>query len=159
MNDKFPNPFANHPDKAEIWSVVAQRDAEAFATNNWKLHANDFCPDEFYGMTGNNDYNPDNWTLKYENLEAYHQDWIEMRSEFNNDDCKSPVYDQLLSAITLTDIELKGNLAIVHKTFNGTILMNKGEDIELKWRSMFYLKKKHGRWLVTSLLGFLPFGG
>ena len=43
------NPFKNDKDRAEIWTMLVERDIAAFVAANWSLVANDFVEVGFVG--------------------------------------------------------------------------------------------------------------
>lgn len=154
---KFTNPYKGDPDKEAIWEGIVRRDAEAFVANDWSITSPDFCEEEFYGIDAEQNYNPNLWKMKYPTLASYRDEWLRQRNDFDIDDCKYPLYDQLMSAMFITDIEINGDRAIVRKKFDGQIALKSKEDIPLKWQTLYYFKKFNGKWLITGFTGYLPF--
>lgn len=151
------NPFANNPDHHEIWEVLVRRDFEAFVSADWSIIESDFIEEEFQGIDGQKLPNPDKWTLRFPDLASYRDEWMRQAIEFKNVEFKGiSKLDFLYQAGSLTDIEIKGQRAFVHKKFDGTTTTTKGEPIRFLWQSLFFLKRVGGHWKVAGFVGFLP---
>ena len=62
----------------------------------------------------------------------------------------------LVRATTLRDIEIAGDLALIHKKFDGSVAKNDGGSIVLNWQTLYYCRRVNGRWKITGFTGYLP---
>lgn len=148
------NPFPNDPDRAEIWDILVRRDIEAYVVGNWDMTVADFLPDEFSNISGRGLSNPDSWHIAFSNLSEYRDLWLsdsaEMRTTATN------LLDDCFNATTLRDIEIKGDLALAHKKFDGEIAVNAGNPHRMNWQTLYQCRKVSGHWKITGFVGFLP---
>lgn len=151
------NPFAlRDTDRRAIWEILMRRDAAAFIANDWSMTEPDFDREGFCAVDACHSANPDDWKLRYASLNAYRDEWLRQRAEFSVDDCVNDPEQELLAAMSLSDIEIHADRAIAHKTFNGVIRLRKQADIELCWKTLYQLRKVDGDWKITGFVGYLP---
>lgn len=151
------NPFpGSDPDRYEIWDMLVRRDIEAFVTADWMLVADDFAPDEFFGIDGNKAHNPDAWSLGFPDLETYKTEWLRQAQEFQKTEFAEDARAAIFRATRLLTVEIKGERAIAYKKFNGVIEKTGGEQDVLKWQTLYFCARRDGRWKITGFAGYLP---
>ena len=64
------NPFPENTDRWAIWDMLVHRDIKAFITADWEMVANDFVEENFMGINGGKQGNPDAWTMGFPDLET-----------------------------------------------------------------------------------------
>jgi len=154
--DKYQPPSNYSKDEQLIWQVLIYRDFIAFCNQDWTIIANDFIEKGFFGIDGKKSTNKNNWCLTYDSLQSYKTDWINQSKEFNKKTFLIDPLEVLFNTTKLTKIEIKGDLALVHKEFNGAFRVKDEDSIVLDWISLFVLRKVNGNWKITSFTGYLP---
>lgn len=152
----YINPYKLESDEYYIWEILIRNDFEAFCKENWKMIQNDFIEDGFFGVDGKSSINKLDWSLTYDSLETYKNDWINQSNEFNKKTFVNNPLDVLYTTTKLSKIEIKGKLALVHKEFNGEFEILNEESIKLNWISLFILRKIKGNWKIANFTGYLP---
>lgn len=150
------NPFNINSDEYEIWEILIRNDFEAFCSSDWNMIANDFIEVGFYGIDGKKSSNKSDWSLTYYSLETYKIDWIKQSKEFNQLNFNCNPLDILYSTTNLSHIEIKNDIALVHKEFNARFDLEKKDPIILDWISLFILNKINTKWKIASFVGYLP---
>ena len=143
-------------DEKLIWQVLIYNDFVAFCSENWKLIADDFIEDGFFGIDGKKSTNKMEWCLTYDSLSAYKKDWIAQSKDFNKKTFLENPLDVLFTTTKLVKIEIVGNSALVHKEFNGVFRLENEAPISLDWISLFVMRKFDKKWKIASFTGYLP---
>jgi hypothetical protein len=56
----------------------------------------------------------------------------------------------------LDRIEIVGDRALAHKKFNGSATTVEGQEVVLRFQSIFHLARIAGRWKIAGFVGYLP---
>ena len=56
--------------------MLVPRDIKAFVDADWSMVEDDFIADDFMGINGNKNVNPDVWTISYPTLAQYRDEWL-----------------------------------------------------------------------------------
>ncbi|MFZ4681563.1 MAG: hypothetical protein ACOYMS_03590, partial [Terrimicrobiaceae bacterium] len=151
------NPFPNDPDRHEIWEILMRRDFEAFIAADWSRTAGDFLEEEFFGLDGDKVSNPDQWRLRFPDLVSYRDEWLAQAAEFAATELKGcSKLDFFFQSVVLREIEITGSRAVAHKKFDGAAESIAGEPVRILWQTLYFLKKRDGRWRITGFVGYLP---
>lgn len=151
------NPFAKEDsDRYEIWEKVVRVDIDAFLSQDWSMCQNDFVEENFIGIDGRKSSNPDTWSLTYDSLETYKNDWLNQAKDFSLNEYKEDRREALFRATILRDIDIKGKSALVHKKFDGSITKVDGEVELINWQTIYKMKKIDGNWKITGFIGYMP---
>ncbi len=157
MTPRSQNPFPEDADRHAIWEILMRRDFVAFLAADWSLTAPDFCAEEFYGLDGEKQPNPDRWRLKFSDLASYREEWLKQAVEFQQTQFKeTALLDAFFEICTMRDIEISGSRAVAHKKFDGQLEPVTGELVRLLWQTLYFLKKTSAGWKVTGFVGYLP---
>lgn len=155
----YTNPFAINSDRYHLWQMLVERDIEAFINGDWLAISGDFLPKQFTAIDANYDPNPDNWRISFATLDDYRSSWLkqsaEMRVKVDEDNLRAG----LIAATDMSQIELKGNTALLHKKFNGQITAKDGQIIDLNWQTLYQCKRVNEEWKIVGFVGYLPYGG
>lgn len=151
----FKNPYPYNTAEYQFWEILIKNDFEAFCTRNWKMIEGDFIEEGFFGIDGKKSVNKMDWCLTYNTLESYKNDWMNQSEEFSlkNFDC-NPL-EVLYNTTKLSRIEIKDDIALVHKEFNGRFDIKNEDPIILDWISLFVLRKIEGNWKIANFTGYL----
>ena len=152
----YSNPFPNDPDRHAIWEMLVKRDIIAFVAADWSQVANDFVEEHFMGIDGRRLSNPDGWRISFPSLDAYRDEWLRQAKDFQQTEWADDPEQAFLDATTLRDIEIKGNKALLHKKFDGTIRKKDGEVVSLNWQTLYRCVKVEGEWKIAGFTGYLP---
>lgn len=157
MNHATQNPFPKDPDRHEIWEILMRRDFESFLDADWPRTAADFLEDEFQGIDAGKLANPDHWRLRFPGLDTYRAEWLRQAEEFRQVELRGiGKLDFLFQSTVLRDIEIAGERAVARKKFDGETQTVQGNPVRLLWQTLYFLKKKDGRWKITGFVGYLP---
>jgi enamine deaminase RidA (YjgF/YER057c/UK114 family) len=147
------NPFPNDPDRRAIWDMLVTRDIEAFTAADWPGVAADFDADAFFAVDAAASPNPDTWRIGYATLDDYRDDWLRQRAALADvEDLRAALH----AATTLRDIDIRGDLAVAHKKFDGTARRRDGSTLRLSWQSLYHCRRSEGRWRIAGFTGYLP---
>lgn len=150
------NPFEPGTDRHAIWEMSVRRDIEAFVAGDWGAIEADFIAACFYGIDARGRDNPDAWVPGFASLGAYRDVWLTQSAEF-----VARVVDPaaaLFDATILRDIEITGDVALLHKKFDGEAATRGGESIPLHWQTLYQCRRKAGGWRIQGFVGYLPLG-
>jgi enamine deaminase RidA (YjgF/YER057c/UK114 family) len=154
----YPNPFPiTDPDRYEIWEMLVRRDIEAYLAVNWALVADDFVEEGFMGINGQRLSNPDSWELGFPDLSSYRDEWLRQAKDTQSTEWGEDIEAAFHRITTLRDIEIKGDSALVHKKFDGSIRRGDGETDYLNWQTLYRCRKINGRWKIAGFTGYLPY--
>lgn len=150
----YRNPFPADPDRAEIWTMLVERDIQAYVAGDWSQVADDFLPDQFTAVNAGKRGNPDSWRLGFRAVDDYRDSWLAGSAAMREAavDLETALYE----ATTLRDIEIEDDRALVHKKFDGQVRRRDGEIVELLWQTLYMCRKVEGRWRIIGFIGYLP---
>ena len=154
----YRNPFPNDPDRYEIWTMLVERDIQAFVAQDWSQVEADFVKKGFMGIDAAGKTNPDFWTLKYPTLDDYRDEWLRQAKIFAKTKWKENPETAFYQATQMRDIEIQGGTALVHKKFDGCLHNRQGEKTILKWQTLYRCRKVKGRWKIAGFTGYMPYG-
>jgi enamine deaminase RidA (YjgF/YER057c/UK114 family) len=151
------NPFSkDNKDRYEIWEKVVRVDIDAFLAQDWGMCEDDLHAENFIGINANKSANPDSWSLSYDSLDAYKQDWLRQAKDFANNQYVEDKRETLFNATTLRDIEIKGDSAVLHKKFDGSITRVDGVVEPILWQTIYKMKKINNSWKIIGFIGYMP---
>lgn len=155
MPDTNPFPPADEARHA-IWEMLVRRDIEAFVAGDWDAHFRDFAPDIFFGIDARFSDNPDSWRVTYADIARYRESWLagakELKGRIEDADLRRAIF----ALTALRDIEIMGDFALARKKFDGTIPLNDGGTVTLRWQTQYFCRRVEGRWRIAGFLGYLP---
>ncbi|MBE9637349.1 hypothetical protein [Salipiger mangrovisoli] len=160
MRDPMQNPFGPE-DRARhaIWQMLVSRDIDAFIGADWGMIEADFIPENFIGMNGNFDADPQNWTLSFAALDAYRDEWLRQAAEAQKTVYAEDQRAGIFRATKLEEIEIDGPVALVRKKFDGTIKRADGGEDRLLWQTLYTCRETPHGWKIAGFVGYLPYGG
>lgn len=150
------NPFADDPERHELWEMLVRRDIEAFLSVDWAATAGDFHAPGFFGLSGMKSANPDEWRMAFPRLEDYRDRWLSQADLSARTPYDEPRREALYRATSLVDIEISGERAVAHKKFDGTIRKMDGTVDVLSWQTLYLCARMDGTWKITGFVGYLP---
>lgn len=151
------NPFSkNDKDRYSIWEKVVRIDIDAFLAQDWSMCEKDFHEENFMGIDARKSANPDSWSLTYDSLETYKEDWLKQAADFASNEYKEDKRESLFNATTLRDIEIKGESAVLHKKFDGSITKLDGTVEPILWQTLYKMRKINGDWKIIGFVGYMP---
>jgi hypothetical protein len=95
------------------------------------------------------------WTLNFPDLESYKMAWLNDSAAFEKINFAIDPRKQLYAISKLEKIEIKKDIALVHKVFNGDIPIVDAESLPFRWRSLFLMQKAGGRWRIAGFCGYI----
>ena len=151
------NPFAKtDADRAAIWEMLVARDIKAFVRADWGAVEADFISDGFFGVAGEGERNPDCWRLRFPTLEAYKAQWLKSATETMRIGEPSTLEQDIRQATSLVDIDVKGDMAVAHKKFDGYVRLKDGGRKRLHLQTLYFCRRVEGAWRIASFIGYLP---
>ncbi|QFU15297.1 Rid family hydrolase [Microvirga thermotolerans] len=139
-----------------IWEMLVRRDIEAFVAGDWDAHFRDFAADVFFGIDARFSDNPDSWRVTYADIARYREAWLagakELKGRIPDEKLRRSIFD----LTSLRDIEILGDFALARKKFDGTIRLDDGESVTLRWQTQYFCRQVEGRWRIAGFLGYLP---
>ncbi|MEJ8473737.1 hypothetical protein [Roseibium algae] len=158
MRDPFLNPFPEQDEtRRSIWEMLVARDIEAFLTADWSMVEDDFIALGFLGISGNKASNPDKWSLAFPTLEHYRDEWLKQAREFAEVEFAEDVRKAIHTATRLEEIEIKGDVALVRKKFDGGIMRADGNFDVMQWQTLYYCRAQNDGWKISGFTGYLPY--
>lgn len=155
--NKYSNPFPADNDRAAIWDMLVKKDVIAFIKQDWDMVKDDFLEDEFMGIDGEGKSNIDSWKLSFAQLDTYKDLWLDQAKNFAETKWAEDTEEALYNATNLRDIDIKGNIAVAHKKFNGSVAREDGTEQILNWQTLYRCRKVNGEWKIQGFLGYLPY--
>jgi hypothetical protein len=156
--DYEKNPFAaSDVDRAAIWTMLVERDIDAFLAADWTVVDGDFHREGFFGLHAHGSELPDSWRLGFPSVEMYRDEWLRQAKESAAVTYAEPVQAALFRATNLRDIDLHADVAVAHKKFDGTIARADGGTDVLNWQTLYFCGRIAGRWQITGFVGYMPF--
>jgi len=151
------NPFEKEDsNRYEIWEKVVRVDIDAFLAQDWTMCEDDFIEENFMGINAKKSSNPDTWDMTYESLDEYKNDWLNQAKDFASNEYKDDKRKALFNATTLRDIQIKGDMALLHKKFDGSITKEDGSVELINWQTLYKMKKDNGSWKIFGFVGYMP---
>ena len=155
MTTSRANPFdVGDLDRHELWTMLVERDIAAFVAGDWETVAGDFAVAEFSAVDAGGQSDPDRWSLSFATLADYRASWLAQSEQFRRN------YDEpagvLYAATTLDHIEVVGERALAHKTFDGWAVSRSGRRSRLAWKTIYQCRRDGGRWRISGFIGYLP---
>jgi hypothetical protein len=156
--DVTANPFPEgDPDRRAIWTMLVSRDIDAFLAADWSMVEDDFERIGFIGIHAYKSENPDSWRVAFPTLEAYRDEWLRQAAATAKVRYAEPLRAALFRATNLRDIDVSGDVAMAHKKFDGTIARADGGQDTLNWQTLYFCRRRNGRWKLTGFVGYMPF--
>lgn len=156
MRADVSNPNKIGSDEHELWEICVRRDILAFAAADWSICAADFKQEGFSGWDAGRSADPHLWRMAFPSLGEYRRAWEKDAAAHISREWERPLRDSLFEALTLARVDITGDVALVHKRFDGRLLPRQGQPIQLRWQSLFQLRRECGRWLQTGFVGYMP---
>ncbi|MDQ0456455.1 hypothetical protein [Rhizobium paknamense] len=158
MRDPFHNPFSpDDPARHAIWEMLVPRDIDAFLAADWTVVAGDFIEDGFYGISGNHQADPGQWTLAFPTLAAYRAEWLRQAEDFAAKRYAEDPRIAIFNTTTLEEIDVKGDAALARKRFKGGIRRADGAFDSMEWQTLYSCRLHQGRWKLSGFTGYLPY--
>lgn len=158
MNDILKNnPFPpSDTDRHYLWEMLVNRDIKAFVLQDWSMVASDFISEGFMGIDAGKNDNVDKWQLKYPNLEAYKNEWLSQADDFSKLALTEDKEDAFHRVTEMQDIEIRDDVALLHKKFSGSFKKMDGGEIPTNWRTLYRCHKVNGTWKIAGFTGYMP---
>ncbi|WP_284735566.1 hypothetical protein [Dongia deserti] len=151
------NPFADDPDRRELWEMLVARDIDAFLAADWGRIDDDFKRDGFIGLHARHSPDTDRWRLAFGTVEAYRDEWLRQAHETRKIAYAEPLRAAIFRATSLTDIDINGSVAVLHKKFNGAIRRADGGADRLLWQTLYFCARDAGCWRIAGFVGYMPY--
>lgn len=151
------NPFPNDPDRSAIWTMLVERDIDAFIAGDWSMVAGDFIEPGFLGINAARSSNPDTWRIGFPSLADYRDEWLRQAAATKATAFAEDPRLAIFRATNLLHIDLTGDIAVAHKKFDGTIAKADGTSDMLNWQTLYFCRKVEGLWKLTGFVGYMPF--
>jgi len=151
------NPFPpEDADRHALWEMIVRKDIDAFLTADWSLVEDDFAAEGFMGIDADRRADPDGWSLRFPDLNSYKEVWLQQAQAFALTNFGGDPRQQLFEATLLRDIEVRGDVAVLHKKFDGKVTVRDKAPLMLRWQTLYYARRVGGRWKLTGFTGYLP---
>jgi hypothetical protein len=150
------NPFSNDPDRRAIWTMLVERDIDAFLGSDWAMVEDDFIGESFFALHAHFKPKPDDWTMAFPMLSLYRDEWLRQAKETAAVVYAEPLRAAIFRATDLSVIDIAGERAIARKKFNGTIARADGGVETLDWQTLYFCARRAGAWKIASFVGYLP---
>jgi hypothetical protein len=150
------NPFPHDPDCSAIWTMLVERDIDAFLARDWVMVEDDFIAEGFFGLHARFKPRPDDWIMAFPELARYRDEWLRQANETANVAYAEPLRPAIFRATDLSVIDIVGERAVARKKFNGVIARVDGGSENLDWQTLYFCAKRDDAWKITSLVGYLP---
>lgn len=156
MTNPFPpEDTARHA----IWEMLVPRDIDAFLAADWSMIEDDFIVQNFVGMNGGFDADPQNWHLSFATLDAYRDEWLRQARDNGATDYAEDPRAAIFAATRLDEIEITGAAALVRKKFDGRIRRKDGGEDRMLWQTLYWCRQTEAGWKIAGFVGYLPYGG
>ncbi len=158
MTDVFMNPFlVSDADRHDIWTMLVERDIAAFLAADWDMVAGDFIEEGVLGIDAKHSADPDDWRLTFPTLDAYRDAWLAQAKDFQTQKFSEDPRTAIFEATTLRTIEIVGDMALVHKKFDGGISRADGKYDIMNWQTLYHCRRHEGRWKIIGFNGYMPY--
>lgn len=157
QRDPFRNPFdGGDAGRRDIWTMLVERDIDAFLAADWSRVADDFVEDGFIGIDAGKETSPDRWRLAFPSLTAYRDEWLRQAQDFAGQSFRDDPRTAIFTTTVLEDIEINGDMALARKKFDGSLTKSDGSVDIMKWQTLYYCRLHEGRWKICGFTGYLP---
>ena len=150
------NPFPDDPDRSAIWTMLVERDIDAYLARDWTMVEDDFIADGFFGLHAQFKPRPDDWIMAFPELAHYRDEWLRQANETANTAYAEPLRAAMFRATELDVIDIVGKRAVARKKFNGVIARADGGSEKLDWQTLYFCAKCAEAWKITGFVGYLP---
>ena len=150
------NPFPHDPDRSAIWTMLVERDIDAFLARDWAMVEDDFMADGFFGLHAQFKPRPDDWVMAFPELQYYREEWLRQAHETARIAYAEPLRAAIFRATELSVIDIVGKRAVARKKFNGVIARADGGAEKLDWQTLYFCAKQGDAWKITGFVGYLP---
>ena len=162
QRDPYLNPFPKSDlDRHAIWQMLVARDIEAWASANWQLVEDDFIAQNFTGISGNFQPDPQGFTLAFPTLQAYRDAWLADGQAFLASEAAGAFQGDprphIFAATRLEEIEITGDAALVRKKFDGRLPKSDGSFDRMNWQTLYICRREDARWKIAGFVGYLPY--
>jgi hypothetical protein len=117
----------------------------------------DFRREGFLGLHAHKSELPDSWRLDFPDLDTYRDEWLRQAQASQAVEYAQPLRDALFRATNMRDIDLRGDTAVCHKKFDGTVALKAGGVEVINWQTLYFCARIEGRWKITGFVGYMPF--
>jgi hypothetical protein len=155
---QYENPFSeSESDRREIWEVLVRHDFEAFIVGDWSMMEPDFWQEGFSGIDARYEPDPLNWRLTFPSVASYRDEWLRQAEDFASVRLEgTSVLHFLYDSCDLCDVEINGARAIARKKFDGSATTTAGNEITLRFQSVYQMVRRNDKWLIEGFVGYLP---
>ncbi len=80
MHDINPSPPAD-ADRHEIWEMLARKDIDGFAAQDWSDFGSCFRHEGFCGLDAKGALDPAAWRLRFPTVDAYREAWLRCQKQ------------------------------------------------------------------------------
>ena len=153
-----PNPFpATDPLRRGLWEMLMTRDFVSFLAADWSAMEPDFWAAGFCGIDARRSSDPARWSIAYPTVESYRDEWLRQAGQFERYRFDGiDKLDFLYASSRLDRIEIVGNRALAHKMFDGSATTVDGQEVVLRFQSIFHLARIDDVWKIAGFVGYLP---
>ena len=149
-------PFpASDLDRRAIWTMLVERDIDAFLTGDWSKVAGDFLPESFFGIDARRSEDADQWQPRFDTLAAYREEWLRQAAETATEADLEDAHQALHRATDLSRIDINGDVALAQKKFDGAMPMKDGSSAPLNWRTQYICRRVDGAWKIAGFVGYM----
>lgn len=157
MEQRMPSP--GNLDRDAIHEMLVARDSEAFLAQDWHAVKGDFVTNGFFGIDARHSADAANWRLTFASLDAYRDEWLRQAADTAATADPALAAHALRAATRIRQIDITGDMAFVHKCFDGIMPLRDGGTDRLLWQTRYVCRREQGRWKIASFVGYLPFAG
>lgn len=151
------NPFTTTDESRHaIWDMLVRRDIDAYVARDWDAHFEDFAPELFFEIDAAFSGDPDDWRARYADIARYREAWLAGAHEMDGRIADVELRRSLFALTTMRDIDVVGDFALARKKFDGTIQLDIGDPMVLRWQTHYFCRRLDGRWRIAGFLGYLP---
>jgi hypothetical protein len=153
-----PNPFPpGDRERRGLWEMLVKRDFVSFLAVDWSAMEPDFWVEGFCGIDAGGSAEPARWKLTFPTVESYRDEWLRQARQFKQYEFQNlDKLDFLYASSRLDRIDIVGERALAHKKFDGSATTVDGEEVVLRFQSIFHLAWIEGRWKIAGFIGYLP---
>jgi hypothetical protein len=152
------NPFSPaDTQRRDMWEMLVTRDFVSFLAADWSAMQPDFWADGFCGIDAHGSADPAHWTIAFPTVESYRDEWLRQAEKFQRYQFDGiDKLEFLFAGSRLDRIEIVGQRALAHKKFDGTATTVDGQEVVLRFQSIFHLATIGERWKIAGFVGYLP---
>jgi hypothetical protein len=143
--------FPHDPDCSAIWTMLVERDIDAFLARDWAMVEDDFIAEGFFGLHARFKPRPGDWIMPFPELPRYRDEWLRQANEMANVAYAEPLRPAIFRATDLSVIDIVGERAVARKKFNGVIARVDGGSENLDWQTLFFAPSAMTRGRLRAL--------